>query len=89
MSVSHLVVAPTSEHKSAAEKIERLKAEARSLAYEHLEALNDALTEVAQLAREICDGGDLYPVGALELARRLKEDVGRQALSLSAIIARN
>jgi hypothetical protein len=87
MSVSRLVVA--SERQSASEKLERLKAEARGLAHEHLETLNEALAEVAQLSREICEGGDLYPVGAQELARRLKEDAARHALALSGIIARH
>jgi hypothetical protein len=82
-----LVVA--SERKSASERIERLKAEARGLAHENLETLNETLNEVVKFAVEICEGGDLYPVGAQELARRLKEEAGRHALALSAIIARH
>jgi len=90
MSVSHLaVVTPSSDEKSAAEKIKRLQAEARGLAHEHLEALNAALGHVAQLAGEICEGGDIYPVGAQELARRLVEVASKQAFALTAIIERN
>jgi hypothetical protein len=86
MSASRLTV--VSESNSASERMQRLKAEARGLADEHLKTLNETLTDVARLAREVCEGGDLYPVGAQELARRLTEDAGRQALTLSAIIAR-
>jgi len=89
MSASHLVVVPSpSEPESAALKIKRLQAEAKSLAREHVELLAAALAEVSRLAGEVADGGDLYPVGARELARRLIDDAAKQSLSLSAIVDR-
>ena len=89
MSASHLVVVPSpSEPESASQKIKRLQAEAKSLAREHVALLSTQLTEVSRLAGEIADGGDLYPVGARELARRLVEDASKQSLTLSAIIDR-
>ena len=90
MSASHLVVVPAAtERPSASEKIKRLQAEARSLAHEQVETLAAALAEVARLASEIAEGGELYPVGARELARRLIDDAGQQSLTLSAILDRS
>ena len=89
MSASHLVVVPSlNERPSAAEKVKRLQAEARGLAHEHVEALAQALADVAQLSAEIADGGEAYPVGAREIARRLIDEAGKQSLTLSAIIDR-
>ncbi len=73
----------------ASERIRRLQAEARSLAREHIEELNAALAQVARIGEEISEGGDPYPVGARELARRVAEDAGRQALALTAILDRH
>lgn len=89
MSASHLVVVPApTERPSASEKIKRLQAEARSLAHEQVETLAAALADVARLAGEVADGGELYPVGARELARRLTDEAAKQSLTLSAIIDR-
>ena len=89
MSASHLVVLPSSrEPASAADKIKRLQAEAKNLAREHVESLSQALADVSRLAAEVADGGELYPVGARELARRLTEDAQKQSLTLCAILER-
>lgn len=76
------------EPESSAERIRRLQAEARALAREHIEQLTDALHEVSRLSGEIAAGGDLYPVGARELSRRLAEACGKHALTLTAIADR-
>ncbi len=89
MSASHVVVFPSpGEGESTGDRIRRLQTEARTLAREHIEMLAQALTEVSKLAEEIADGGDAYPVGARELARRLTEESGRNALTLTAIVER-
>ena len=89
MSASHLVVFPSpGEPESPVDRIRRLQAETRSLAREHIEMLAQALTEVSRLSAEIADGGDAYPVGARELSRRLIEETGKQALTLTAILDR-
>ena len=89
MSASHLVVFPSQgEPASPVDRIRRLQAEARSLAREHIEMLAQALTEVSRLSSEISDGGEAYPVGARELSRRLAEETGKQALTLTAILER-
>ncbi|HWE45539.1 MAG TPA: hypothetical protein VG407_05875 [Caulobacteraceae bacterium] len=71
-----------------AERIERLQAEAKNLAREQVTALETKLSEAAALAEEISHGGDVYPVGVRELARKLAEDAPRTAMNLEAIIAR-
>lgn len=73
---------------STADQIRRLQNEGRALAREHIEQLIAALNEVSRLSAEIADGGDLYPVGARELARRLSEDARKHALTLTAIVER-
>ena len=89
MSASHLVVFPSQgEPDSPADRIRRLQLEAKGLAREHIEMLATALAEVVRLAGEIAEGGDLYPVGARELSRRLTEEAGNSALTLTAIIDR-
>jgi hypothetical protein len=71
-----------------AEKIKRLQAEARSLAREQVNALEAKLEEAAALANDIAVGGDAYPVGARELARKFAEDTPRTIQSLEAILHR-
>ena len=90
MSASHLVVFPsTGEPESPGDRIRRLQHEAKSLAREHVELLAATLTEVSRLSGEIADGGELYPVGARELSRRLTDESNQQALTLTAIVDRN
>lgn len=89
MSASHLVVFPSpGEPESPADRIRRLQVEARGLAREHIELLAATLTEVARLSAEIAEGGELYPVGARELGRRLAEETSKHALTLAAIVDR-
>jgi hypothetical protein len=85
-----LVVFPSpAEPDSPADRIRRLNSEARMLAREHIEQLAAALTEVSRLSSEIAEGGDIYPVGARELSRRLIDEAGKNALTLTAIIDRH
>jgi hypothetical protein len=89
MSATHLVVFPTpTEPDALAHRVRRLQVEARSLAREHVELLAAALTDVSRLSAEIADGGEVYPVGARELSRRLIEESGMAALTLTAIVDR-
>ena len=90
MSASHLVVVPAKrDAESPGDRIKRLQAEARTLAREQVEALSAALEQVAQMAREIAEGGDIYPVGAVEFSKRLVEEAGKHAAALTAIAERD
>lgn len=71
------------------ERIRRLQAEAKNLAREHVRALEAAIIEVERLSSEISDGGDAYPAGVRELARRIAEDCEMKVQTLEAISSRN
>ena len=71
------------------ERIRRLQAEAKNLAREHVRALEAAIIEVERLSSEIADGGDAYPAGVRELARRIAEDCEMKVQTLEAIASRN
>lgn len=73
---------------TVAEKVRRLQAEAASLAREQVQALERALDEVTRLSAEIVEGGEAYPVGARELARRLAEDAKASAQTLDLLLSR-
>ena len=74
---------------TTAERVKRLQAEARALALEQGEALEAALCKAADMAKEIADGGDAYPVGARELAARLVQDLPAKAETMKAIVAKS
>lgn len=78
--------APASE--TLAEQIRRLQAEAKSLAKSHVDALRLALIEVERLSEEIGEGGDVYPTGIRELARRFAGETDAKVQALMAIVAR-
>jgi hypothetical protein len=71
---------------STAARIRRLQAEAQSLAREEVVGLERKISELAVAARQVAEGGDAYPVGAREIARRLAEDLPRQAGVLEALL---
>ncbi|WP_292051972.1 MULTISPECIES: hypothetical protein [unclassified Brevundimonas] len=73
---------------STAERVKRLQAEARALALEQVEALEQTLIKAANMAREIAEGGDAYPVGAREIASRLSEDLPSKAETIKHIVHR-
>ncbi len=72
---------------SPASRASRLMAEARDAGLEQIRALEAALATVGALSAEIADGGDVYPPGARDLARRLAEDAGFKLKTLEAILA--
>src|ERR1700741_1947020 len=80
------VVAPKSE--TVAQRVRRLQLEAKTLAKDHIKALGAAMVEVETLAAEIAEGGDAYPPGVRDLARRLVEDCEARVQTLEAIVAR-
>jgi hypothetical protein len=73
---------------TVAERVRRLQAEARQLAKDHVRALSDAIVGVEQIAAEIAEGGDAYPPGIRDLARRFVDDCEARVQTLEAISAR-
>ena len=73
---------------TTAERVKRLQAEARALALEQVEALEEVLLKAADMAREIADGGDAYPVGVREVAGRLAEDCKSHGATIHLLAGR-
>ena len=92
MSATHLAVVPSAPIPAAADtiaqRIRELRNEARLLAHEQVERLQQSLLEAARLAGEITEGGDAYAVGIREFSRHLAEDTEQQAAMLGAIVER-
>jgi hypothetical protein len=73
---------------TVAERVRRLQAEARQLAKDHVRALSEAMMNAEKIAAEIAEGGDAYPPGVRDLARRFVEDCDARVQTLEAIAAR-
>ncbi|MDB5457394.1 MAG: hypothetical protein JWP92_2979 [Caulobacter sp.] len=69
-------------------RVHQLQAEAKRLAGEHVDLLTASLIESQKIADEIAQGGDAYPPGVRDIARRLAEDAAAKALMIEAIMAR-
>ncbi len=73
---------------TVAERVRRLQAEAKQLAKDHVHALSAAIMNAEAIAAEIAEGGDAYPPGIRDLARRFVEDADARVQTLEAISAR-
>jgi hypothetical protein len=73
---------------TVAQHVRRLQAEARQLAKDHIHAFTAAMTQVELMAAEIAEGGDAYPAGVRDLARRFVDDCEARVQTLEAITAR-
>jgi len=74
---------------STADRVKRLQLEARALAVEQVEAFERILIQASEMAKEIAEGGDAYPVGAREIASRLYTDLPIKAETIRTIVARS
>lgn len=70
-------------------RVRRLQAEAKGLAREHVKGLSAAICEVERMAAEIAEGGDAYPAGVRDVARRFAEDAEARVQTIEAIMARS
>jgi len=86
----HPLRAPSSapDAGTLAERMERLRADAHSVASEHTDALVQALSDAAALAEQVAGGGEAYGVGVREFARRAHAELTTKLLSLQAIRVR-
>ena len=78
----------TPKQETVAERVRRLQAEAKQLAKDHVRSLSTALMSVEQMAMEIAEGGEAYPPGVRDIARRLVDDCESRVQTLEAIVAR-
>lgn len=82
---SNIVDAPLIKE-TRTQRVRRLQDEAKQLAREQIAEFEMALKEVARMADEIAEGGDMYHIGAREICRRLAEELPRNLQTLQAII---
>ena len=85
--MSNLALVSTSEL-TISQRVQRLQAEAKSLAAEHVVTLLMNMNQVQHLAYDIANGGDAYPAGIRDIARRLVEDMDQKAMTVQAIAGR-
>lgn len=76
-------------NESAGNRIRRLQNEARCLAKEHVGEFMSEIDRLAIAAGEIANGGEAYPAGIRDLARRLTEDLTNTYQSMDVIRSRN
>jgi hypothetical protein len=76
----------TAAAETPAARASRLLAEAREAASEQVHVLEQALFNVAEIAHQIAEGGEVYPVGVRELCRRLAEDAAAKSQSMEAML---
>lgn len=95
MSASLRVIAPSQPIEagmgaaaSLSERILQLQAEAKRLAGDHIDTLRANLLQTQRIADEIARGGEAYPAGVRDIARRLSEDSIAKALMIEGIVAR-
>ena len=84
MSITHMRLLPAPE--SAHGKSQRLWAEARVAADDHVALLQRALTIVADLAGDVGQGGEVYPPGVRELAAKIAGDAAWCAATMHSIM---
>ena len=71
---------------SAHRKSQRLLAEAKAAADEQVVLLQRALFVVAELAADVGQGGDVYPVGVQDLAVKIAADAAWCGQTMQAIM---
>ena len=77
-----------SPYAAIGERVRRLQAEAEKLAREHIGVFTASLTQTHRIAEEIALGGEAYPPGVRDIARRVAEENQARAQALEAILAR-
>ncbi|MFN3524276.1 MAG: hypothetical protein ACK4YQ_18675 [Phenylobacterium sp.] len=79
---------PAAAKADLAERVRLLQAEARQLAGEHVDELLASLAQAQRLAEQIALGGEAYPAGVRDIARRLAEDSAARVRTLEALMDR-
>lgn len=69
-------------------QVRRLQQEAREPATTHAQCLELALVAVSKLAAEVAEGGEAYPTGVRDLARRTAAYSYARAQTIHAILGR-
>lgn len=88
MSPNLALVPAEPKPETVAQRVRRLQSEAKALARDHVYAFTAAMKDVQKIGAEIADGGDAYPAGIRDLARRFVEDADARVQTLEALAAR-
>jgi hypothetical protein len=78
----------TQKPETVAQRVRRLQTEAKQLARDHVHSLTSAIMQAEVIAAEIAEGGDAYPAGIRDLARRFVDDADARVQTLEALVAR-
>lgn len=73
---------------TVAQRVRRLQAEAKSAAREQIDAMLSAMEAARVEALEVAIGGDAYPAGVRDLAKRFVDDVEGRMQTLAQIMAK-
>jgi hypothetical protein len=60
--------------------------EAKAAALEHMRALEESVTTVRDLSAEVAEGGEVYPPGVRDLAKKLSEELFWKAKTLQKLM---
>jgi len=88
MAATRVSYFPSPELITLAERMERLRQDAKGVAFEHSAALLRTFEDAASLADQVASGGEAYHVGVREIARRAQIDLAALALNLRSIVER-
>lgn len=89
-SFSVVAIAPPADAaQTISQRVRSLQAEARGLAREHVAALRAAIKTVEALSADIAQGGEAYPPGVRDIARRLADEIGAKGQTLELLSGRN
>ena len=89
MAVHRLSTSTETASESLAERMERLRNDASAVAQEHIGLLIEALAKADAFAEQVANGGEAYPIGVRESARRALFELEPTLLSLQAVHLRN
>lgn len=88
MSTSLNLVALNDQPETVSARVRRLQAEARGLARDHIGAFAAAMSDLQTMAAEIAEGGEAYPAGIRDLARRFADEVETRVQTLATLNGR-
>lgn len=86
MSVAAVQLKPAESH---SERLKRLKSEAQECARRHSRDFMSLLAEVETYVADILDGGEAYPIGIREAARKFAPEVECARLNICSILERH
>ena len=86
MSRNAPVLVNATPRETPSERTKRLHVEVKEAAREQMGAFIVSLSHLVSEAQEIADGGECFPAGVRDLAKRLGEDLRAKAVTLGAIV---